>query len=665
MEPNPRQGIESHHVSEFRMSAVDGTLSISKRRKRRRDSDSIPTYPLPGFRSFQLCTLTDHIPVGGDWLFEMKFDGYRAQVAISGSNVVVYTRNGHDWTRQFKVILPPLQRLTKGAALIDGEIVAIDSQGRTNFSMLKTGIAAGMPLKFYAFDLLEFDGEDLSTLPLLERKARLESLLGARRPDDSLQFSSHIVDQGRRVFDAMCEGGHEGVIAKRADSSYVGDRTGSWLKIKCTKRQEFVVGGYRPSDTGRGMASLILGTYENGKLIYRGRVGTGFTAAMRKDILAKLEKRRVEKPAFVSVPRDIARRARWVKPELVAEVTYAEVTPDGSLRHPSFEGMREDKRADQVVMEMPKTPATPGSANLDPGIGKEIAAAVGVKLTHPDKVMYPGTKVTKATLAAYYAVVAEKMLPHIQDRPLSLVRDTDGDLQQTFFQKHRLPGMPKAIHDGQLEKMSGKESRILWVDDLAGLIAGVQMNVLEFHIWGSLRQQPDLPHRVIFDIDPDEGLGFTAVKQAALDIRGILEALGLQSWPLLSGGKGVHVVVPLVPEADWDEVKSFCQDFAELLARTDPSRFVANMSKAKRKGRIFLDYLRNGQGSTAICPWSTRARAGTSCAVPVSWEELPTCESANGFDVFAAAARAQLPEAWEGYSDVEQTLTDRIRHAVR
>ncbi|MBZ9776861.1 non-homologous end-joining DNA ligase [Mesorhizobium sp. CO1-1-8] len=315
---------------------------------------------------------------------------------------------------------------------MDGEIVAIDSQRRTNFSMLKTGIAAGMPLKFYAFDLLEFDGEDLSNQPLLERKARLESLLGARRPDDSLQLSSHIVDQGKRVFDAMCEGGHEGVITKRADSSYVGDRTESWLKIKCTKRQEFVVGGYRPSDTGHGMASLILGTYDNGELIYRGRVGTGFTAAMRKGIHAKLEKRHVDRPAFASVPRGIARRARWVQPELAAEVTYAEMTPDGSLRHPSFKGMREDKRADQVVMEMPKTPATFGSANLDPGVGKEIAAAVGIKLTHPDKVMYPGTKVTKATLATYYAVVAEKMLPHIQHRPLSLVRDTDGDLQQTF-----------------------------------------------------------------------------------------------------------------------------------------------------------------------------------------------------------------------------------------
>ncbi|CAH1648141.1 DNA ligase D [Chelatococcus asaccharovorans] len=644
------------------MPAVEAALS--KKRTRRRDSESTSRYPLPRFRPFQLCTLTDDIPVGADWLFEMKFDGYRAQIAISGSEVVVYTRNGHDWTRQFKVILPPLRSLTKGSALIDGEIVAIDSAGRTNFSLLKTGIAAGMPLKFYAFDLLELNGDDLASETLLERKERLADLLGDREPDDALQYSSHIAGHGQKVFETMCAGGHEGVIAKRLDGRYVGDRTSSWLKIKCTKRQEFVVGGYRPSDSGRGMASLILGTYENGRLIYRGRVGTGFTEAMRDNILAQLEKRRLVKPAFAAVPRDIARRARWVKPELVAEVTYSEITPDGSLRHPSFEGMREDKRADQVVMEVPK-PIGSATAKLDSGLGKEIARGVGTTLTHPDKTMYPGTQVTKAILAAYYAAVAEKMLPHIEDRPLSLVRDTDGDLKETFFQKHKLPGMPKAIHDGHLEKMSGKESRILWVEDLAGLIAGVQMNVLEFHVWGSLRQQPDLPHRIIFDIDPDEGLGFGDVKQAALDIRDVLEALGLQSWPLLSGGKGIHVVVPIVPEADWEVVKSFCQDLAELLARTDPSRFVANMSKARRKGRMFLDYLRNGQGATAICPWSTRARSGAACAVPVSWDELPRFNSANAFDVFAAAERAQGPDAWAGYFDVEQTLTEHIRRAVR
>ncbi len=645
------------------MSAIEAALA--KRRKARRDSESTPKYPLPKFRPFQLCTLTESVPVGSDWLFEMKFDGYRAQAAISGSDVVIYTRNGHDWTRQFKVILPPLRALTNGSALIDGEIVAIDSHGRSNFSMLKTGIAAGMPLKFYAFDLLELDGQDLTDLPLRERKKHLEDLLGERDADDSLQFSSHIVDHGQKVFDTMCTGGHEGVIAKRADSRYAGDRTASWLKIKCIKRQEFVVGGYRPSDSGRGMASLILGTYEDGKLVYRGRVGTGFTQAMRDNILTQLEKRRLGKPAFASVPRDIARRARWVKPELVAEVAFTEVTSDGSLRHPSFQGMREDKRANDVVMEKPRAAAVPATATLDPAIGREIAAAVGVRLTHPDKLLYPGTQVTKSTLVGYYAAVAEKMLPHIRDRPLSLVRDTDGDLQQTFFQKHKLPGMPKAIHDGQLEKVSGKESRILWVDDLAGLIAGVQMNVLEFHIWGSLRQQPNSPHRLIFDIDPDEGLAFSDVKQAALDIRGVLQALGLNSWPLLSGGKGVHVVVPLVPKANWEEAKSFCQDFAELLARTDPSRFVANMSKLKRKGRMFIDYLRNGQGSTAICPWSTRARAGASCAVPVTWDELPTFENAAVFDVFATATRAQGPEAWVGYFDVEQTLTHRIRKAVQ
>jgi bifunctional non-homologous end joining protein LigD len=645
------------------MAAVE--VVTRPRRTRRRDSDSRQRYPLPTFQPFQLCTLVDEVPKGTDWLFEMKFDGYRAQAAISGSEVVVYTRNGHDWTQQFRVVVPALQTLTKGSALIDGEIVAIDSQGRTNFSLLKTGIAAGMPLKFYAFDLLEQDGDDLRRMPLVDRKARLEKLIGVRAPEYVLQFSSHVIERGKEVFDAMCAGGHEGVIAKQVNGHYLGDRTTSWLKIKCIKRQEFVVGGYRPSESGRGMASLILGTYENGKLIYRGRVGTGFTEAMREKILVQLERRRLDKPAFSSIPRDIARRGRWVRPELIAEVHYTEVTPDGSLRHPSFQGMREDKRALEIVLEVPKFKAAPSSAHLDPALGKEIAAAVGIKLTHPDKVMYPSTEVTKATLAAYYAAVAERMLPHIGDRPLSLVRDTDGDLKETFFQKHKLPGMPKALHDGELEKMSGKESRILWVDDLAGLIAGVQMNVLEFHVWGSSRQQPNLPHRMIFDIDPDEGLGFADVKQAALDIRGILEALGLKSWPLLSGGKGVHVIVPLVPDADWDQVKSFSQDFAELLARTDPTRFVANMSKAQRKGRMFLDYLRNGQGSTAIAPWSTRARPGASCAVPVTWEELSSLDRANTFDVFAAAARAQQTDPWDGYWDVKQILTERITQVVR
>ena len=257
------------------MQAVEA--APRKKRQSRNDSESIPRFPLPVFRPFQLCTLTDTIPTGSNWLFEMKFDGYRAQIAVSGSQVRVYTRNGHDWTEQFKVILPPLQGLTKGSVLLDGEIVAIDKAGRTNFSMLKTGISAGIPLKFYAFDIFEKDGEDLTGLPLAGRKAILEALIGERDPDDSLQYSPHTVDNGKMVFEAICAGGHEGMIAKKADGRYVGDRTASWLKIKCTKRQEFVIGGWRPSDTGGGMASLIVGTYEKGQFVYRGRVGTGFS----------------------------------------------------------------------------------------------------------------------------------------------------------------------------------------------------------------------------------------------------------------------------------------------------------------------------------------------------------------------------------------------------
>ena len=634
-----------------------------KKRQSRRDSESSRSYPLPTFRPFQLCTLATTIPTGSNWLFEMKFDGYRAQIAITGSEVRVYTRNGHDWTEQFKVILPPLRTLTTGSVLLDGEIVAIDKAGRTNFSMLKTGVATGIPLKFYAFDIFEKDGADLTRLPLAERKAILEELLGPRDPGDSLQYSHHVVDNGQAVFNAMAAGGHEGMIAKKADARYIGHRTTGWLKIKCTKRQEFVIGGWRPSDNGRGMASLILGTYEKGQFVYRGRVGTGFSDAMRDKILKQMEARRIDKPAFATVPRDIARQARWVRPELVAEVAYAEITPDGSVRHASFQGMRADKKASQVVLET--AIEDDASGGLDPEIGKEIAAAVGVKLSNPDKVMYPGTQITKAHLVAYYAAVAEKMLPHLKDRPLSLVRDTDNDLAKTFFQKHQLPGMPKTLKAGQLTKMKGTETRILWIEDLAGLVGGVQMNTLEFHVWGSDRHEPDLPERMVFDIDPDEGLDFSHVKKAATDIRDILGAIGLQSWPLVSGGKGVHVVVPLVPEADWDAVKSFCQNFAELLAKTEPQRFVANMSKARRKGRMFLDYLRNGQGSTAVCPWSTRARDGGTVAVPVTWDELEGLDRANSFDIFAAAGRAGGADAWEGFFSVDQTLCEQIQDVVR
>jgi bifunctional non-homologous end joining protein LigD len=310
---------------------------------------------LPAFRSPQLATLADKVPAGDEWLFEMKFDGYRCQAAIAGDQVTLYTRRGHDWSQQFRFVVPPLRKLTKGTLLIDGEICAIDAQSRTNFSLLKTSFATGAPLVFYVFDLLEQDGADIARLPQLERKERLEEVVGPQPLTSPLQFSHHVQGHGDQVFHAMCEGGHEGVVAKRADAPYrAGDRSTAWIKVKCTKRQEFVIVGWRaPEEGGEGMRALILATYEDGKLVHRGRVGTGFTEKERGELYRKLKPLQIDLSPLAKTPRDLIKLARWVKPVLVAEVTYAEITPDGSLRHPSFQGLREDKEVKTIVLERP------------------------------------------------------------------------------------------------------------------------------------------------------------------------------------------------------------------------------------------------------------------------------------------------------------------------
>ncbi|HVX81666.1 MAG TPA: DNA ligase D [Devosiaceae bacterium] len=663
----------------------------------------------PTFRPPELATLVDRVPDGNGWLFEMKYDGYRCLAAVSGSEVRLYTRNGNDWTEQFRSLVPAFEELTEGSALIDGEVCAF-KDGRSDFSTLKTALSKGDPLTYFAFDLLEENGEDLTGLPLTERKARLKALLGERDRQSPIQFSDHVVGHGEEVFEAMCKGGFEGVIAKRATSVYVGDRTTDWLKIKCLHRQEFVIGGWRPSDKRARFASLLLGTWEGGKLIYHGRVGTGFDEASATRLQQELDSRARDTSPFASVPRDIQRRAKWVEPELVAEVAFTEFTPDGVLRHPSFLGLRADKPAASVVLEKPMdtqqaesepakvteappaddpAPATAARGRRKPAArapaeagakGKKAAAAqtislteaegieaakkAGVRLTSPDRVEYPGESVTKGVLAAYYARVVEQMLPHIGDRPLSLVRCPQGRAKQCFFQKHDSGGFPTQMKKLPIAEKDGHIEDYFYIDDLAGLLAGVQMNVLEFHIWGSRRADVERPDRIIFDIDPDPGLGFDEVTRAAADIRGVLEALGLQSFPLLSGGKGVHVVAPLLPELEWNDVKAFCHGVALKLSEAEPDRFLANMSKAKRVGRMFIDYLRNERGSTAICPWSTRARDGAPCAVPVSWDELPGLPAANVFGVEKAAARALQPDPWTGYFKLKQKITPAMLRAV-
>ena len=643
---------------------------------------------LPAFRPPQLATLVDEVPSGRDWLFEMKYDGYRCVAAVAGEEVRLYTRNANDWTQQFAPLRAPLGQVTGGSALIDGEVCALAESGRTDFSTLKDALSTGAPLVFFAFDLIEQDGEDLSRLPLIERKERLRKLLGDRPKNSPIHFSDHVRGKGEKFFDAMCQGGFEGVIAKEVNSPYSGDRTKTWLKIKCIQRQEFVIGGWRPSDKRKHFASLLLGTWEDGKLVYRGRVGTGFTEESAEALQASLDERAKKTSPFSALPRDVTRLARFVEPNLVAEVAFTEITPDGVLRHPSFLGLREDKSASAVKLEKaaptpevapleakatpePKSAAKPKRAakpaaemELTQQQGVAAAEKIGIRLTSPDRVVYPEDGITKGELIAYYAAVADAMLPYVGRRPLSLVRCPQGRAKYCFFQKHDSGAFPAEMKKVAITEKDGHTEDYFYVEDLAGLAAGVQMNTLEYHIWGSLVDDVERAERIIFDIDPDEGLGFDHVRKAAMDIRDGLAKLGLKTFPLLSGGKGVHVIAPLTPKADWVEIKAFCKAFVQNLSDREPDRFVANMSKAKRKGRMFLDYLRNERGSTAISPYSTRSRQGAPVATPITWKELETVAGANIFSIRQAAARAQGPDPWKGYFGLDQAVTPELLKAV-
>ena len=590
---------------------------------------------MPEFRPPQLCTLVDAVPTGSAWLHEIKYDGYRGLVAVAGGKAKVHTRTGLDWSDKFPHVAEAAAALP-GSALIDGEIVAF-KDGKPDFSTLKDAITHGDPTTFFAFDLLEQDGEDLTALPLVERKERLRALIGDG--SDGLRYSEHVIGSGEALFAQMCAEGFEGVVSKRADAPYRSGRGKDWLKAKCIQRQEFVVVGWQPSEKRRGFASLLLATNDGGVWTYRGKVGTGFDAKTMAEVAAALEPL-ARDTAPVKAPRALVRGAKWVEPELVAEVAYAEITPDGILRHASFIGLRADKPAAEVVAETPAAPLP--------------------KVSSPDRVIFPESNVTKGELAAYYADVAGIMLPWAGDRPVSLVRCPQGRARACFFQKHDAGSFGPAVHQVPIPEKDGTTENYLFVNDAAGLVACVQMGSIEFHGWGSSVAALEKPDRMVFDLDPDEGLDFADTKRAAEHLKEQLAELGLTSFPLLSGGKGVHVVVPLRPQAEWPAVKDFASRFAQALAQAEPDRFVAQMAKAKRKGRIFIDWLRNQRGATAIMPYSARARAGAPVAAPVSWTELRDLDTAAHWSVEDAAeliARAN-GRALKGWGVADQVLPD-------
>jgi bifunctional non-homologous end joining protein LigD len=444
----------------------------------------------------------------------------------------------------------------------------------------------------------------------------------------------------------MCEAGQEGIISKRADSLYRGDRTKNWLKVKCTYRQEFVLAGWTPSESkGRAIRALLLAVNEGGKLRYAGKVGTGFSMATLEDLRARLEKIETDK-APVAVPRADARGAHWVKPKLVAEIAFAEFTAEGVVRHASFLGLRGDKPAAQVVREeaqpVPESPADK------------------VRISNPERIVFPEDNISKGELAAYFRAIGPIMLPWVANRPLTLVRCPQGRGKKCFFQKHDAGTFGADVHQIPIVEKKGQTENYIYIADQAGLLTCVQMGAIEFHGWGSRNADVEKPDRLVFDIDPDEGLGFEAVRKAARDIKRHLADMGLQTFPMLTGGKGVHVIVPLTPEAKWPAVKDFAQRFAVALATAEPDRFTANLSKASRTGRMFLDYLRNQRGATAVMPYSTRARPGAPVAAPIAWDELVDFEGGDRFTLRDAQLLIEraTSRALQGWGEASQVLPD-------
>ena len=601
---------------------------------------------LPDKLSPQLATLVRGFPAGGDWLYELKLDGYRLLARIDKGSVKLYTRRGNDWTDKMKPLAEAFEAMGVQSAWIDGEIVVLNGHGTPDFNALQNAFDTSRTksIVFFAFDVPYLDGYDLRKVELRSRRAVLRPLIEAQG-SEQLRFSEDFKADPASILRSACEMKLEGIIAKRADAPYVSQRTESWLKIKCQARQEFVIAGYtdRTGSTTE-VGSLVLAYHdENGKLRPAGNVGTGWDSATAAELHTQLKQLEVPKPPFEAgelKPGRWSKRAagteRWVKPQLVAEVRFGDWTPDGHIRHAAFEGLRVDKPAKEITRE--QAASVPAAA---PPSGNRVGA---VKVSNPERVIDPSTGLKKLDLVRYYESIAERMLPHLKDRPVSLVRGPNGITGQLFFQKHddklSIPGMREL--DASLWPGHG---RLLEVPTVEALVSAAQMNVIEFHTWNSTAKNIDRPDRVVFDIDPGEGVGWERVQQAAVLTHTLLAELGLQGWLKTSGGKGLHVVVPLAPRLDYDTVKGVSQAIVQHLARTIPSRFVAKSGAANRVGKVFVDYLRNGHGATTAAAFSARARPGLGVSMPVSWEQLPALKSGVAMDHCHGARIPVVPES--------------------
>ena len=623
--------------------------------------------PQPAVIKPQLATLVDEPPAGEEWLHEIKLDGYRILARIEDGRITLLSRNGRDWTGKFPGVAEALGALPVSQAMLDGEVVVLRPDGTSDFQALQDLLQGGGRGKvvYYLFDLPYCNGFDLTRTPLAERKNLLRSLLARMSPPrENIRFSDHIESSGSEVYRQACGLAAEGIVSKQAAGIYEQKRSHRWLKTKCLQRQELLICGWtEPAGSRTGFGALLLGYFDNGELVYAGRVGTGFTASTLRQLTQRLREIEVNDPPFRHPPAGVdIRWAHWVRPELVAEVEFREWTRENVLRQASFKGLRQDKSPREIVREAPagasggvktsRQAAEPGRNH--PAADSMIA---GVRVSHPDRVLYPEQGVTKRALAQFYATVADFILPHVRHRPLTLLRCPLGRQAECFYQKHLKESLPDALRAIPIREKEGK-GEYLVIDDIGGLISLVQLGVLEIHPWGSSETDLEKPDILTFDLDPGPGIGWPEVIDGARLLRRRMEELGLQSFVKTSGGKGLHLVAPIERRAGWEQAKAFARAVARDLARRRPDRFTAEMQKVKRQGRIFIDYLRNDRGATTVAAYSTRAGAGAPVSTPIRWGELNRTMTPDRYRIDNLPKRlaALKNDPWEDFFEIKQGL---------
>ena len=658
-----------------------GAIVPSSKARKRATKASVASVPgakkaaMPASLTPVLATLVERPPTGDEWINEIKYDGYRMVCRIDGGRARLVSRNGNDWTKNFPTVAQDLARLPVKQAWLDGEVVVLDAQGRSSFQALQNALtgASTRGLAFFVFDVMYRDGYDLRGAALSERKAQLREIVG--KPIGTVRLGPEVQGGGEAFFEQACKLGLEGAVCKKADSRYAGGtRSRDWVKVKCTQRQEMVIGGFTdPQGSREGFGALLLGYYEDGKLRYSGKVGTGFDDEFLRKLAPELKKREQATPAFDNPPRGYAAKgAHWVKPDLVAEVAFTEWSHDGALRHPAFLGLRPDKKATEVVREKSAATASANDArdNAEKAPRRASAKAApdsadpvgGVALSHPDKPYFPEAGVTKGDLARYYVAMAEHLLPHVEGRPLALVRCPEGWRGQCFYQKHADRAVNKAVPRIDVRESKGMAT-YLGADSATALAGLVQWGVIELHPWGSRTPHLDRPDRIIFDFDPDDKLPWKELVIAVGLLRSLLEEMKLVGFLKTTGGKGLHVVLPIRTTLTWDDAKGFSRAVAEFLVRTFPDRFIATVAKEKRKGRIFIDYLRNAEGATAIAPYAVRARANAPVSTPIAWSELERDVRFDHFNIRNIPQRLarMRSDPWAKFLATRQTITAAMR----